>query len=277
MRCLLPDYNHADFDLLKQSVREAGELAMTFFGNSPQSWSKEDDQPVCEADIAVNDFLYEKLMTARPDYGWLSEETADQKARVARLQKTKCWVIDPIDGTSAFIKNKAEFAVSAALIDNHQPILACVFNPATDEFYAAMAGHGATKNDQIISFSGAPKVQDDMHVCVYPPILSHPAWQKAWHNNWPDVRIGNPKSVAYRLCLLAEGHFDMLIILNTKNDWDIAAGDLIIREAGAHFTNLEGEKFSYHHKTYEHPRMIAGHPHALQELGQGIQRFLGAL
>ncbi|MGC6476170.1 MAG: 3'(2'),5'-bisphosphate nucleotidase CysQ [Parvibaculales bacterium] len=273
----MPDYNHADFELLKQSVREAGELAMTFFGNNPKSWSKEDDQPVCEADIAVNDFLFEKLTTARPDYGWLSEETADPKARTARLQKTKSWVIDPIDGTSAFLNNKAEFAISAALIDNHQPILACVFNPATDEFYAAMAGHGATKNTQSIKFSGAPILQDDMHVCVYPPILSHPAWQKAWQDKWPNVRISNPKSVAYRLCLLAEGYFDMLIILNTKNDWDIAAGDLIIREAGGHLSNLGGKTFSYHHETYEHPRMIGGHPRLMAMLGQGIDEFLSAL
>jgi len=255
---------------LQAAVQQAGDLAMQFYGADPKSWNKDDDQPVTEADIAINDLLQQKLLAGRDHYGWLSEETEDT---IERLHAHRTWIIDPIDGTSAFIKKKPEFAVSAALVENNRPVLGCVFNPASEEFYAARAGFGATKNGQPIRFTGAAEIEQDIHVCVYPPVMQHPAWK----DSWPKVRVSNRNSVAYRLSLLAESHFDVLMMLNTKKDWDMAAGDLIVHEAGGFVAGLDGQPFHYNTETVSHRRTLAGSKPMITELGRRIDTFLRSL
>lgn len=259
-----------DFALLQETVRQAGALAMRYYGTDPKSWHKDENQPVTEADIAINDLLQHQLMADRRHYGWLSEETEDN---ADRLHARKTWIIDPIDGTSAFIKNKPEFAVSAALVENNRPVLGCVFNPASDEFYAARAGFGATKNGKPIRFTGAREIVENMHVCVYPPVIEH----QAWKDTWPKVRVGNRNSVAYRLALLAESHFDVLMMLNPKKDWDMAAGDLIVHEAGGFVAGLDGRPFLYNTENVSHRRTLAGSKPMIAELGHRIDAFLRSL
>ena len=256
--------------LLQDAVRQAGDLAMHYYGADPKTWQKEDDQPVTEADIAINDLLKHLLLADRQHYGWLSEETEDN---TERLSAQKTWIIDPIDGTSAFMSKKPEFAISAALVENNRPVLGCVFNPANDEFYAARSGHGATKNGQTITFKGAIKIEEDIHVCVYPPVMKH----QAWKDTWPKVRVSNRNSVAYRLALLAESHFDVLMMLNTKKDWDMAAGDLIVHEAGGFIAGLDGQPFLYNTENISHRRTLAGSRPMIAELGQRIDAFLRSL
>src|SRR3954463_3944063 len=130
--------------LLKDTVREAGALALSLFRTKLKNWTKGASSPVSEADIAVNDLLENRLRTATPDYGWLSEESADDQARLA---KRLVWIVDPIDGTRGYLAGREDWCVSAALVEDATPVLGAVFAPATDEFFFAARGRGAARND----------------------------------------------------------------------------------------------------------------------------------
>ena len=140
-----------DRDLLNAAVREAGALALSHFNSGVKSWNKKPNDPVSEADIAIDRLLHERLAEARPQYGWLSEES---ERRPTQAKDGSFWVIDPIDGTRAFIEGKPEFTVCVALMQNSQPVLAAIYNPASEEFFEATAGGGATLNGKPIHASG---------------------------------------------------------------------------------------------------------------------------
>src|SRR6202795_721978 len=133
-----------DAALLTDTVRKAGALALSMFRTELKNWTKGASSPVSEADIAVNDLLESRLRSATPDYGWLSEETVDDDAR---LGKPLVWIVDPIDGTRAYLAHREDWCVSVALVEDATPVLAAVFAPATDEFFLAARGQGATHND----------------------------------------------------------------------------------------------------------------------------------
>jgi myo-inositol-1(or 4)-monophosphatase len=137
--------------LLKDTVREAGALALSLFRTELKNWTKGASSPVSEADIAVNDLLEARLRNATPDYGWLSEESADDENR---LGKRLVWIVDPIDGTRGYLAGREDWCVSVALVEDAAPRLAAVFAPATEEFFFASRGQGATHNDKAISVTG---------------------------------------------------------------------------------------------------------------------------
>ncbi len=140
-----------DTRLLKDTVREAGALALSLFRTELKNWTKGASSPVSEADIAVNDLLEARLRNATPDYGWLSEESADDENR---LGKRLVWIVDPIDGTRGYLAGREDWCVSVALVEDAAPRLAAVFAPATEEFFFASRGQGATHNDKAISVTG---------------------------------------------------------------------------------------------------------------------------
>src|SRR6476469_5730005 len=142
-----------DAALLKDTVREAGALALSLFGTELKNWTKGASSPVSEADIAVNDLLERRLRSATPDYGWLSEESVDDDSRLA---KRLVWIVDPIDGTRGYIAGREDWCVSVALVENGLPLLGAVFAPASEEFFFAARGQGAARNDvQLHVTSGA--------------------------------------------------------------------------------------------------------------------------
>jgi fructose-1,6-bisphosphatase/inositol monophosphatase family enzyme len=128
-----------DAALLRDTVREAGVLALSLFRTELKNWIKGASSPVSEADIRVNDLLESRLRSATPDYGWLSEESADDEER---LRKQLVWIVDPIDGTRGYLAGREDWCVSVALVDNASPVLAAVFVPASDEFFFAARGQG---------------------------------------------------------------------------------------------------------------------------------------
>src|SRR3977135_3127039 len=142
-----------DATLLRDSVREAGALALSLFRTELKNWTKGASSPVSEADIRVNDLLESRLRAATPDYGWLSEESFDDPAR---LERRLVWIVDPIDGTRGYLAGKEDWCVSVALVENESPLLAAVFAPAGDEFFFAARGQGATCNGMALhATSGA--------------------------------------------------------------------------------------------------------------------------
>lgn len=219
---------------------------------------KSGDSIVTEVDIAVNDQLHKDLALMRPGYGWLSEETEDD---AGRLSRTRVWVVDPIDGTRAFAKGKPHFAVSVALVEDGRPVLAALFNPATDEFFEAVAGGGATLNGNSIR-AGTRAEIEGARMAAHGPMFRHPAWPEPW----PAMEIIERNSVAYRIALVACNAADAALALNTKNDWDLAAADLILTEAGGRFTSHDGKALVYNRELPRHRSMLAAGPNLYDAL-----------
>lgn len=222
---------HEERALLERVVRDAGQIAKEAFeANEAVVWNKAKNHPVTDADIAVNDYLQKHLREARPDYGWLSEETKDDLSRHA-CQRT--FVVDPIDGTRAFIERTQNFAVSVAIVEDGHPIAGVVFNPLKDEFYSAQKGGGATLNDDPLSCSYRQELEG-AEMVGYP--------RKFRRLGFPDMQVRIANSMAYRMVMVASGKADCTVAFTPKSDWDIAAATLIVSEAGAITTDLRGER-----------------------------------
>ena len=227
-----------DHDRLCAAVRRAGAAALARFeAHDTKSWSKDDDSPVSEADYEANDILREGLVEAGDGYGWLSEESADDEAR---LSAPRTWIVDPIDGTRAFLQGLPHFAVCVALIEDARAVAAAIFNPATDEFFEATRGGGARMNGEAIHASTACDLTGCRMLGVR-RMFAHPRWPRPW----PDMRLGYRNSTSYRMALIAAGRFDAAIALTTKPDWDVAPGALIAREAGAEASDHLGQPFDF--------------------------------
>ena len=234
--------------LLKDTVRQAGRLALSLFRTDLKNWTKGTSSPVSEADIAVNDLLESKLRSATPDYGWLSEESADDEAR---LGKPLVWIVDPIDGTRAYLAGREDWCVSAALVGEASPVLAAVFAPASDEFFFAMRGQGATRNDvPIHATTGAD--MDFSRMAGPKPLVER--LNRAGGEISLHPRIG---SLALRLCRVAQGSLDAAFAGGQSRDWDLAAANLIVQEANGRMTALSGDTILYNRREVAHGVLVA--------------------
>jgi myo-inositol-1(or 4)-monophosphatase len=228
----------ADTRLLVESVREAGKIARKFFRGEYASWDKSRGNPVTEADIEIDRALNETLLTARPHYGWLSEETEDDPAR---LNRDRVFVVDPIDGTVGFLKGQPHFTIVATVVHAGRPVSAAIYNPITEEMYDAVFRGGARLNEEPISVSD----KDTIDGCgMLAPRFYFEA--ERWKTPWPDsMLIETRSSIAYRLALVAQGKFDAMLSLTAKHDWDLAAGDLIVNEANGCVISPDGKPLTY--------------------------------
>jgi myo-inositol-1(or 4)-monophosphatase len=233
---------------LGPAVREAGARAHAAFGKPVKTWVKEHNSPVSEVDIAVNLLLKERLAAIAPDAGWLSEETEDDPARLAA---SRVWVVDPIDGTRSFIAGRPDWAISVALVEGRRPVVAALYAPVSDEFFLAVAGAGATHNGAPIAataggaIEGAriagPKGFLDRLAAVVPAFTVPP-------------RI---HSLALRLARVADGTLDAAFASRTSRDWDLAAADLLVHEAGGALTTTRGITLAYNGTTTVHDVLVA--------------------
>ena len=237
-----------DLALLEETVRAAGDIARKFYGGDYKRWSKEGGSPVTEADLAVNKFLCDRLMAARPDYGWLSEENPDDPVR---LEKREVFVIDPIDGTIAFLKNRPHFTICAALVVEGRPWCGVVYNPIKEELYSARTGAGAYRNGAAIHV--APR--DQLEGCAMLGDRS-----QLTQAPWPPMHVQNRNSVAYRLVLVADGSADASVSLTAKRDWDLAAADIILHEAGGLLTDARGAALIYNRPVTKQASLVAANP-----------------
>ena len=231
----------SDLELIIAAATEAGELAQAYKARGLTTTYKTGDSPVTDADLAADELLKSRLLGARPDYGWLSEETADAPDRLSRR---RLFVVDPIDGTRSFAGGKPWWCISIAVVEDGRSIAGVVLAPDLEETYAAELGGGATLNGAPITASTTDALED----CAMlgdARMFAHPAWRAAW----PPMRIESRNSTALRLCFIADGAFDATLTLVEKADWDVAAGDLIAREAGAHVSDHKGRPYAYnrHH------------------------------
>ena len=241
-----------DLALMRDAVADAAMVALDIYNQGFESWKKAGHQPVTDVDMAVNAHLETRLRRPRPDYGWLSEETRDDKSRFACK---RVWVVDPIDGTRALLKGRPHFVISVALIEDNRPVIGLLHNPVSEEQYEAVAGRGATLNGAPIHVSDCRRIED-ARMIMYADFVT----SKRWRVPFPQVETGMVNSIAYRLALVATGQFDGCMTIRHKNDWDLAAADLIIREAGGIATDREGQPFQFNSKDTRHQGVVAAGP-----------------
>ncbi len=243
-----------DLALLEDTVREAGHIARSFYGGDYKQWNKEGGSPVTEADLAVDRFLFQTLIGARPDYGWLSEETIDDPLR---LQRRTVFVIDPIDGTVAFLKNRPHFTICAGTVVDGRPVCGVVYNPISDEIYSARLGAGAHRNGTPIRVGARDVLQDCAMLGDRTQLSAAP---------FPPMHVQNRNSVAYRVVLVADGSADASVSLTPKRDWDLAAADIILSEAGGRLTDSHGEVLVYNRPVTKQASLVAANPPLSNEI-----------
>ncbi len=241
-----------DLALLTHAARAAGEIAMRFWQNTPTTWEKGDQGPVTEADIAVNDMLKATLRAARPDYGWLSEETPDS---AERLKCEHVFIIDPIDGTRAFIAGERNFSHSLAIAYRGEVVAGVVYLPAKDQLFTASLEGPALCDGEAIAPSQI-MLTESAKILTPKANLDSDYWQ----GSPPQFQRSFRTSLAYRLCLVAEGRHDGMMSFRNTWEWDIAAGSLIATRAGAKVTDGRGNPLRFNNPSPQTAGVLAAGP-----------------
>lgn len=235
----------SDLELITVAARQAGEVAMGFFKQSPEVWWKNESRsPVSAADFAANTALETMLRQARPDYGWLSEETDDDASRLAH---ETLFVIDPIDGTRAFIAGLETWCVSVAVVHRGSPVAGVLVAPVLDEEFVAVAGGPSLKNGLPIAVA-ARRPGERRRLAVAEDMLN--CFDAEFRNG--TERIKHVPSLAYRLAMVADGRIDGTLVKRNAHDWDLAAADLILERAGGRLTDLDGAPLVYNRAQVTH-------------------------
>jgi myo-inositol-1(or 4)-monophosphatase len=227
-----------ELQILVEAVQLAGRKALELAGEGLSIHTKSDHSPVTTADLAVDRLIHEAVARYFPDDGWLSEERQDDRER---LRKKRTWIVDPIDGTRAFIKKVPEFCISVALVENACPIIAAILNPSTGELFTAMRGKGA----RFTGGAGGP--WRSTHVDDPPLVLVNP-WELRkgrFHSLSYQAQCRPVGSIAYALANVAAGRAAAAVTLEGSNEWDVAAGVLLIEETGGAITDARGTRLRF--------------------------------
>ncbi len=256
------DLNRSDLQLICDAAREAGKIALGYFGKDPEVWMKGGTSPVSEADHAADKYLCDILRSARPDYGWLSEETTDNPER---LSCQRVFIVDPIDGTRGFIAGHKKWCVSVAVVDNGKSVCGVLECPALEETYTALADEGAWLNGTRIKSGEVAKQQR----ITGPDRLIE---QYVADTDDKIEKMPFVPSLAYRMAMVATGELDGTFARANSHDWDIAAADLILGEAGAVLSELNGDVIVYNRKKITHNILVAGAPKIHAKMLNAAQR-----
>jgi len=246
---MMPDLA-ADLALAVTAASEAGALAFSMLGSA--SWDKSPGNPVSDADIAVDRLLQARLLQARPGYGWLSEETADNPDRLA---SRALWVVDPIDGTRDFLRGRNGWAVSVALVVDGQVQVGVLDAPALGTRFAASRGQGSTRNGQSIHVSGRQS-SAGARLPVDPQLIT----SKLWTQPLDAVAVYKPNGIALRIAMVACAEADAIFDGRSSSEWDVAAAALILAEAGGTITDRDGLPYSFNKPAPTTAGLVAATP-----------------
>ena len=243
----------SDLKLAIDDSFKAGEIIMQYYCSDYEIKEKGYHNPVTTADNEADSYLKSTLMSARPQYGWLSEETVDSKRR---LSKEKVWIVDPLDGTKEFIEGVPQFVVSIALVEKGTPIIGVLHNPVTKETFHAVKGKGTYLDDNVYRCSIKDSTTD-MLILNSRSETRKGLWEP-YKQYFKELKpIG---SVAYKMGLTATGKADIFVTLRPKNEWDVCAGTCLINEAGGKVIDLNGKELTFNNqKTLIEPGLIAGY------------------
>lgn len=241
----------SDLELLTGAAEAAADLALGYFRRDPQVWHKENASPVSEADYAVDSLLKARLTAARPDYGWLSEETEDDPSR---LDRRRVFVVDPIDGTRGFLAGSDEWTISLAIVDSGRPVVAALIQPATAKLFTAVLREGAWIGGRPLALTRTPPL--DGALTAGPAALTTRLRREV-----RSIRDGGyVASLALRIAMVAEGSLDLAMAKANASDWDIAAADLVLSEAGGVLMAADGRPPVYNRPNPKHSILAAAHP-----------------
>lgn len=240
----MPDADRTDLDLILKAARTGGEVAMGHFRKNPKNWQKPDNTTVTEADIAVDVHLRMMISAARPDDGWLSEETADDGSR---LQRQRFWIADPIDGTRLFLAGEDNWGTGIALVSDGRVALSALFLPSQGKMFHAIRGQGAFLNGAPLTLANGASAAV-IAPRSYAGTLGEAGFQHLSGSHLP---------LLLRFAAIAEGTLAGAITLGEKNDWDIAAGHLILTEAGGATSTGHGNEIVYNRAEAWQPGVVA--------------------
>jgi myo-inositol-1(or 4)-monophosphatase len=252
----------ADLALLRRAGEDAALLALSYFRQGQQVWTKAGGSPVSEADYAVDKRLTEILRGERPSYGWLSEETADSPDR---LGCSRVFVVDPIDGTRAFLSGGKDWTISLAVVEAGRPVAAVLVGPALGTTFHAVAGGGAFADSRPLQAAGRSSLAGAR-------FASSRRYASAVDSGDPARKPRFVASLAYRIALVASGEIDVAIAKPNAQDWDLAAADLLVHEAGARLAGLAGDKLRYNREETSHPTLIAANPALFGDVADLVRR-----
>ncbi|MGE3303851.1 MAG: 3'(2'),5'-bisphosphate nucleotidase CysQ [Hyphomonadaceae bacterium] len=237
-----------DLALITHAARACGPLLRARFGGPVEAWRKGNDSPVTEIDLALDAMLTETLRNARADYGWLSEETADKPDRLACA---RAFIVDPLDGTRAFLEGKPEFCVSIAVVAGGEAIAGAIYNPITEEMFEGGPGLGARLNGAAVTVTRAAALPDSRLIATKRLFPEPPG-------EGPHLEMRN--ALAYRLALVAAGLFDGMSSLGMKHEWDVAAGAAIVAAAGGAVSDGFGGAPRFNQPDPRMPGVVAAGP-----------------
>ncbi len=243
------DWRH-EHTVLLEAIRVAGLQALKLNAEGFEVRTKADRSPVTSADLAVNELLRDRLLAAFPHDGWLSEESPDNEGR---LSKSRVWLVDPIDGTKAFIRKEPDYCIAVALVEAGQPVVAAVYNPSTDELFSALRGSGLLLNDRPITGSAVPADSDR-------PVMALSPWEQrmgrfqalAGHITSRPLR-----SIAWAMALAAAGRIQAVATCEPEHEWDVAAGALLVTEAGGSAHDGAGGVLRFNRPTPRYRGLVA--------------------
>ena len=241
------DLDKEDLTLLNRVLVEAGEIALSYFQSTNEVWMKHGHSPVSQADHAVNDFLHRTLVQARPDYGWLSEETEDN---VGRIGAQRTFVVDPIDGTRGFLAGRLEWCVSVAVVENHRPVVGVLRAPKLEQTYSAVRGGPAERNGRLIRAAEPAQIQS---------VAGSKKLNQLMRETFgPEISVGEYiPSLAMRVAYVASGELDLAVARSGAHDWDLAAADLILAQAGGVLVDQHGQNLFYNQHNLRAPALLA--------------------
>ncbi len=240
----------SELSLLEAAAREAGALARELLAKPLEVHSKGEAGPVTNVDFAVDKLLTEKLLTARPDYGWLSEEAPDDLAR--RIGKPRTFILDPIDGTAALIARIPQWTISIGLVQGERAYAGVVYNPSTDEMFLGAIDGPATLNGRAMRASMRDSLDGARMIGQRNRFTD-----RRWKTPWPKMEMIERQSIAYRMALVAAGQGDATVLFGWKNEWDIAAGAALIAAAGGVVTDPWGEALAFNQNPPRAPGVAA--------------------
>jgi myo-inositol-1(or 4)-monophosphatase len=241
-----------EVEVARAAAKEAAAIILKYYERGTESWEKSEDNPLTMADLDSDKCIARHLSEAFPDDAILSEETV---GTLARLKNSRVWIVDPMDGTKEFTKKIPEFCASIALVENGEPVVGAIHNPPADVAVWASAGGGTYRDGERVQVSSVTSL-DDAVVIASRTEISRGQFEQ--YDGWfKEIRpVG---SIAWKLACVACGDGDLNISVAPKNEWDVCAGDLLVREAGGRYVDFDGAKRGYNQeKTLIEAGMAAG-------------------
>ena len=243
-----------ELQVAREAAVRAGEVIARYAAGDRESWDKSDDNPVTQADLEANETILGVIHAAFPGDAVLSEETADSPAR---LDSDRLWVIDPLDGTKEFIEGVPQFAVSIGLVEADQPVVGAIYQPLTRECFWASEGGGAFADGTSLRVSERSRLDASVMLSSRTEMKRG---QVDVYRDW-FKQIEPVGSAAFKLALVAAARGDLWLSTAPKSEWDVCAGDALVREAGGVFVTLgEGARTYNQSDILLQPEMLAGPP-----------------